>query len=64
MKIADNADSIRPELFEPTPLWQQLLNDWERARVILWSATPDKDVIAIVSRVNPSLLGQQSADEP
>ncbi len=64
VKIADNADSIRPELFEPTRFWQQLLDDWERARVILWSATPDEDVIAIVSRVNPSLLGQQSADQP
>ena len=56
VKIADNADSIRPDRGVLTPARQQRLATWEEVRKILWPAATDKDVTAIVSQINPRLL--------
>jgi (p)ppGpp synthase/HD superfamily hydrolase len=63
VKIADNADSIHPERVAVIPDSDKLLADFERARVILWSATAAENVTAIVRRVNPPLLERWSAGQ-
>jgi hypothetical protein len=62
VKIADNADSIRPERGVLDDARRRLLADWEQARVVLWPATTPENVTAIVGRVNPPLLEGRSAD--
>jgi hypothetical protein len=63
VKIADNADSIRPgDGGVLTPARQRLLDKWEEDRKILWPAATTENITAIVGQVNPRLLEQLTGE--
>jgi (p)ppGpp synthase/HD superfamily hydrolase len=61
VKIADNAHNSRPErgsAITDEAERHRLRERYRGARRILWPATSRENVITIISRVNPALLGE------
>ncbi|MCX4750983.1 HD domain-containing protein [Kitasatospora sp. NBC_01287] len=63
IKIADNAHNSHPDRTAQLPAEkrERLARKYADARSVLWAAVPVEDVKAIVSIVNPALLGELGA---